>query len=244
MAKLKKIKKKLASSTASPKKYGIIRETVDTIVVAVVFWAIIKTFIIQSFYIPTGSMMDTLKPHDRIMVNKFYYRFKSPARFDVIVFKSPEKPYIDFIKRVIGLPGDLLERKHGHLYINGKKIEEPFIKDIYYLDVLQFFSEMAKNYIKVPGAGTTYDLEGEDRMLGIIVAKYDGHKVDIKKDGSVLIDGKKAKYYIAEKDYLFMMGDNRNNSRDSRFWGPLPVDYIRGKALIKIWPLHRFGLIR
>jgi len=229
MAKLKKIKKEIGSFVAFPKKYGIIK----IIVGAVVFLRIIKTFIIQIYYIPTGSMMDTFKPYARIMVNKFYYRFKSPARFDVIVFKFPEKPYIDFIKRVIGLPGDLLERKHGHLYINGKKIEEPFIKDVHYVNVLQFFSEKPKNYVKVPTIGTTYDLKGKDRMLGIIVAKYDGHKVDIKKDGSVLIDGKKAKYYIAEKDYLFMMGDNRNNSRDSRFWGPLPVDYIRGKALIK-----------
>jgi len=110
------------------KKKGPIREWIETIVVALVLALIIRAFIIQVFYIPSGSMEPTLKIRDRIIVNKFIYRFREPERFDIVVFRypgrKPGEPKRDFIKRVIGLPGEKLVIKEGIIYINGKAIKE------------------------------------------------------------------------------------------------------------------------
>jgi len=110
-----------------------VREWVESIVIAFILAMVVRTFIVQAFKIPTGSMEPTLKPGDRILVNKFIYRFKEPERGDVIVFRYPLDPKRDFIKRLIAKPGEIVKIENGYIYINGEKIDNhPIIKQIYY----------------------------------------------------------------------------------------------------------------
>ena len=119
-----------------PKSKSWLRDWTETIVVALVLALIIRTFIIQVFYIPSGSMIPTLDIGDRIIVNKFAYKFTAPKRFDIIVFKypytKPGEPSRDYIKRLIGLPGETVAVKGGFVYINGKALSEehPISRDI------------------------------------------------------------------------------------------------------------------
>ena len=95
------------------------REWVKAFLIALVLTLIIRTFVFQAFKIPSASMVPTLKVGDKLFVNKFIYRFRDPRRFEIIVFKSPEKPSVDFIKRVIGTPGEVIEIRDGFLLVNG-----------------------------------------------------------------------------------------------------------------------------
>jgi signal peptidase I len=161
---------------------------------ALVIALLIKAFLFQAFYIPSDSMVPTLKTHDRVIVNKLSYRLHPVHRGDIIVFKSPpgvDPSVKDLIKRVIGLPGETIEgRPDGHIYINGKLLSEPYLpKD----DP----PGQAFKAIKIP------------------------------------------------PDSYWVMGDNRKNSFDSRFF---PEHFIRkkdivGRAFIRIWPIPRFGLL-
>ncbi|MCP3933835.1 MAG: signal peptidase I [Actinomycetia bacterium] len=159
------------------------------IIGALIAALVIKTFLFQAFYIPSGSMEQTLQIDDRVLVNKIAYEYGDFSRGDVIVFhRPPAAPPSDtdeFIKRIIGLPGDTLEAIDGVVYVNGLPIEEP------YLD---------------PG-DLTYDLPS-----------------------TVVPDG-----------YLFVMGDNRNNSTDSRRFGSVSQDLVVGKAFLIVWPFGSMG---
>ncbi|OCL27057.1 signal peptidase I [Orenia metallireducens] len=163
------------------------KEYLQSIIVALLISFFIITFVVQAFYIPSGSMLPTLKPGDRIFANKFIYRFREPKRQEIIVFKWPVNPKRRFIKRLIGLPGDEVKIVEGQVYINDKPLEEDYTLERSYTD----FPE-----VKVP------------------------------------------------KGHYFMLGDNRNNSEDSRFWGFVPRKNILGKAFVIFWPLDRMGLIR
>lgn len=107
-----------------PQKKGVIRDTIETIVIAFILAMIIRTFVIQVFYIPTGSMIPSLLIRDRVIVNKFIYKFRTPHRQEVIVFKYPANPKKDFIKRIIGIPGDTVVLRKGYIFINDQKIDE------------------------------------------------------------------------------------------------------------------------
>ena len=110
-----------------------IREWTESIIIAFILAMIIRTFVVQSFKIPSGSMRPTLLERDRIFVNKFIYRFKHPERGDIIVFKYPEDKKKDFVKRLIALPGETIEIRDGDIYINDTACEKPeIIKEIYY----------------------------------------------------------------------------------------------------------------
>ncbi len=126
-----------------PAPKGVLRDYLETILVCVIFVIFSRAFSFQQSKIPSGSMEDTLKVGDYIMVNRFIF---SPTQFDwerrflpirdikrgdVIVFKYPEQPEIDYIKRVVGLPGDTIELRRGYLYLNGGRMEEPFVNDAY-----------------------------------------------------------------------------------------------------------------
>jgi signal peptidase I len=181
-------------------KKGKLRETLESIIVALFFALLIRTFVVQAFKIPSGSMEPTLLVGDYLLVNKFIYgykfpfinkrvfAFKKPERGDVVVFKYPVDPDKDFIKRVIAIEGDKVEIKDKKLYINDKLVETP---QAVYRDPIIIPKEVAPrdNYgpIKVP------------------------------------------------KDSLFVMGDNRDSSLDSRFWGFVPMNNLKGKALIIYW---------
>ncbi len=187
---------KTLSEPDLPPKKGILRDYFETIVVCVIFVIFSRGFVFQQSKIPTGSMENTLLVGDYIMVNRFAYAPTATAlersllpvrdvqRGDVIVFKFPEDPDTDFIKRVIGLPGDRVEMRGGRTYINGKLLDEPYMMDDH------------RDLQTYPTAGI-------------------------------------APTPVPENCY-FVMGDHRNNSRDSRFWGCVPKDLIRGRAFL-IW---------
>ncbi len=111
---------------------SIIREYAESLLIAFVLAMIIRTFVVQAFKIPTGSMNPTLIENDRILVNKFIYRFREPERGDVIVFKYPEKPRLAFIKRLIAFGGEKLELKDGRILINSEQISNPLISLFFY----------------------------------------------------------------------------------------------------------------
>jgi signal peptidase I len=179
------------------------REYFESICVAVILALFVRTFIVQAFKIPTGSMENNLLIGDHLLVNKFVFAPTKSAleqmllpidpirRGDIIVFKYPEQPDRDFIKRVIGLPGETIELRNKKVYIDGKPIDEPYV-----------------HYIFPPDDAETSapDLPDFD-----VTRSY----------GPVT---------VPERHY-FMMGDNRDNSQDSRYWGFMPVEYVKGKAL-------------
>jgi signal peptidase I len=160
------------------------REWVEAIVVAFILFLGIRTFIIQAFHIPSGSMKPTLLVGDHLFVNKFIYRFRKPRRTEIIVFKYPANPKQDYIKRIIGLPGENVEVKDRIVYINGKPFDEPYT---IYVDSSRF-------------------------------NRYENF----------------AQRHVPNGSY-FVMGDNRDQSLDSRRWGFLPARNIRGKALVVYW---------
>jgi signal peptidase I len=188
-----------------PFKKSIVREYFETIVVAVILALFMRTFVVQAFKIPTGSMEPNLLIGDHLLVNKFVFaptlsgaeRALLPSadirRGDIVVFKYPEDPERDFIKRVIGLPGESIELRDRRILVNGRAIEEPYA---HYLPRPQGFvgGEAASDDVRV--------------RYGPVVVPA----------GSV-----------------FVMGDNRDNSQDSRYWGFLPKDNIKGKALMIYW---------
>jgi len=115
-----------------------IKEWVESLVIAFVLAMVIRTYVIQAFKIPTGSMIPTLKIGDRLLANKFIYRFKKLERGDVIIFKSPIDKKRDFIKRLIGLPGDVIEIRNGVIFVNGERTEEAGINRNYYYNLGEY----------------------------------------------------------------------------------------------------------
>lgn len=107
------------------------RETIETILWALVLALILRTFVIQAFWIPSGSMIPTLEPGDRVLVLKFWYSLPKlePKRGQIVVFKYPVDPRRDFVKRVIGVPGDTVEIKNGTVFVNGTELFEPYVKN-------------------------------------------------------------------------------------------------------------------
>ncbi len=174
----------------SPALRRAILETVDAALFAVVLAFFIITFVVQAFFIPSGSMEPTLQVGDRILVAKFYYRLAPIQRGDVIVFRYPLNPGKDFVKRVVGLPGDRVELRRGVVYINGKPRPD--------------------------------------------LTPADGDPACIQDYGPKTVT----------PGHLFVLGDNRCNSEDSRFFGLVPARNVVGRALVIYWPPHRIGLVR
>jgi signal peptidase I len=183
---------------------SVVREYFESICVAVILAFFVRTFVVQAFKIPSGSMEPNLLIGDHLLVNKFVFaptltsleRLLLPidpiGRGDIIVFKYPEDPSRDFIKRVIGLPGDTIEMRNKTVYVNGSPLDEPYAHFIYPPDE--------------PGSGAP----------------------DIGSPGDLL---RSFAPMMVPPDNYFMMGDNRDNSQDSRYWGFMPRDYVKGKAL-------------
>jgi len=183
-----------------PKAKSTIREYAEAIVMAVVLALFIRTFIVQAFKIPSGSMKPTMLVGDHILVNKFLYGVKlpwvnttvvpisSPKRQDVIVFIFPEDRSKDFIKRVVAVAGDKVEVKNKRLYLNGKPADDP-------------------HAVFIEGRGPGGETYPRDNLPARVVPE--GH--------------------------VFVMGDNRDQSYDSRYWGFVPLEDVRGKAFIIYW---------
>jgi signal peptidase I len=178
------------------------REYFESIVIAVILALFVRTWVVQAFKIPTGSMENNLLIGDHLLVNKFVFgptatgaeRWLTPSREirrgDVVVFKYPDEPERDFIKRVIGLPGDTLELRNKKVYVNGQPLDEPYVH----------FLEPASQ-----GEVTSFDVRERYGPVKVPEGQY------------------------------FVMGDNRDNSQDSRYWGFLPRHYVKGRALLIYW---------
>jgi len=181
-------------------KRGHIRENIEAILVAILIALFIRTFVVQAFKIPSGSMKQTLQIGDHILVNKFIFGvkipywnktiipLKSPQRGDIIVFKYPVDPQKDFIKRVIGVGGDVVESRDKQLYVNHKLVNHDF------------------------GVHT------DPRILS-------GDNKPRDNFGPITVP----------ENSLFVMGDNRDESYDSRFWGFVDIKAVNGKAFIIYW---------
>lgn len=191
-----------SKETVTPEK-STAREYFESICVAVILALFIRTFVFQAFKIPTGSMEENLLIGDHLIVNKMLYAPTSSGaesavvpvrevrRGDVVVFKFPQEPERDFIKRVIGLPGERIRIENKTVYINDKPLDEPYV----------FFSEP-------PGSSEP----------GLFAARRD-----------------EMPELVVPEQHFFVMGDNRDNSHDSRFWGPLDGGLLKGRALMIYW---------
>jgi len=176
--------------TDAPLRAGVL-EVVDSGLVAfVLVFVVIRPFVVQSFFISSDSMLPCLRPADRLLVNKFIYRLTAPRRGDIIVFRAPPRaeaaPGEDYVKRVIALPGEVVEIRGGHgVYVNGRRLAEPYAK--------------------------------------ITTAGFGPHRV--------------------APHSVFVLGDNRAASYDSRAWGDLPRRLVVGKVMVRFWPPRRAGML-
>jgi signal peptidase I len=180
-----------------------IREYFESIVIAVILALFVRTWVVQAFKIPTGSMENNLLIGDHLLVNKFVFGptlgtaeravlpIRGIRRGDIVVFKYPDEPERDFIKRVVGLPGETIELRAKKVYVDGKPLDEPYVH----------FLEPASDAQEI----TSFDVR--------------------ERYGPVTVP----------PNQYFVMGDNRDNSQDSRYWGFLPRHYIKGRALMIYW---------
>src|SRR2546422_644019 len=188
-------------------KKSVAREYLESVVVAVILALFIRTFAVQAFKIPTGSMEPNLLIGDHLLVNKVIYSpsalpledrvlpKKPVQRGHVVVFKFPEDPARDFIKRVIGLPGETVEIRDKTVFINGQPLVERYA-----------------HFLEPP-------LHRDDPEYGL---RSEGVRDNWGPE-------------VVPAGHLFVLGDNRDNSRDSRFWGFLPRDQVKGRGLLVYW---------
>lgn len=168
------------------KSKGVLRETIETLGLSVLLAFGIRTFVAEARYIPSGSMLPTLEINDRLIIEKLSYDFGTPQRGNIVVFYPPDQLGTKdaYIKRLMGLPGDVIEVKTGQLYINGEPQTEPYIA------------------------------ARPDYQYGPVTVPPDAYLV---------------------------LGDNRNESFDSHYWGFVPQDHLIGRAVFRFWPPDRLG---
>jgi len=197
----------VAAARARARTKSALREYLEAILLAIVLTIVIRGLVLQAFRIPTGSMEDTLQVGDFLFVNKmvygseidigfggerfFYYRFptiREPKPGDVVVFRYPEDPSRDFIKRCVAVAGQTVEVRDKVLYVDGKALVEPYV------------------------------VHKDPRLMSREADRRDNFGP-----------------YVVPQGHLFMMGDNRDNSQDSRYWGALPRELVKGKAMFIYW---------
>ena len=187
-------------------KKSVFREYYEAILVAFILALFVRTFVFENFKIPSGSMENNLLVGDHLVVNKFIYSehadtplhgvlpYREPQRGDVVIFKFPEDPRRDFIKRCVAVAGDTVEMRSKQLYLNGEPRNEPYVvhKD-------------ERVWPDVPGSPAS------------------GRRRDNLGP------------FTVPEGTIFCLGDNRDNSLDSRFWGPVPLSYVKGRAVLIYW---------
>lgn len=168
---------------------GALRETLETVLIALILALVIRTFVIEPFWVRGYSMEPTLLNGERLLVNKFLYHIIPLKTGDIIVFHPPLPTAEDYIKRVIATAGETVSMKNGVVYVNGKAIPEPWES----------------------------------------------------KDGKSWLDHFNMPPETVEPGHVFVLGDHRNASEDSRYFGQVPLSSVRGEAWFVLWPLNRFG---
>ena len=171
------------------RKAGVAELVLTAVVAFVLVFGFVRPFVVEAYRIPSESMVPTLEVGDRLLANKFIYRFFEPERRDIVVFDSvDEDDDQTLIKRVVGLAGDEIQVQGGVLYVNGEAQEEPYLND----------TDQSRSFY-----GPTVVPEG----------------------------------------HIFVMGDNRGNSADSRVFGPLPLENLKGEAFMRFWPVSKISTI-
>lgn len=155
----------------------------------------LRTFVVGTYEIPSGSMLDTIQIGDRVFSEKVSYYFRDPEQGDIITFADPENPQRTLIKRVIAVGGQTVDLKDGYVYVDGKKLDEPYTEGKQSLPLNTAY-----------GVSITYP-------------------------------------YTVPDGYLWVMGDNRTNSADSRYFGAVSKDSVTGHANFTFWPLNRIGIL-
>ncbi|NHQ61176.1 signal peptidase I [Chlorobium sp. BLA1] len=234
------------------------QEWFEALIIAAIFATVLRIFVVESYRIPTGSMENTLLAGDFLFVNKYVYGPKIPftdirlpgvdevKRGDVIVFKYPKDRSMNYIKRCVAISGDTLEIHNRQLSVNKKPVALPpegqFLSSVIPAGIgdemifPQFSNYNKDNYgpIRVPRKGDVIKLNAQTWPLYADLVADEGHDVSLQ-GRLVFIDGAPATEYRVQSNYYFAMGDNRDNSLDSRFWGFLPEKDLVGEALIVYW---------
>lgn len=193
-------------SSKKKRKKSVWREYAEALIIALLLALVIRTFVIQAFKIPSESMLNTLQVGDHLLATKFAYGLKipftdtwlykgaDPERGDIVIFKYPNDPSVDYIKRIVGVPGDVIEVRDKQLYRNGQPVKETYIRHT------------------------------------------DPNSLEPLRDNYAAVTVPEGKYFV--------MGDNRDNSLDSRFWGFVDREAIRAKAWRIYWSWGGLGDIR
>lgn len=250
----------------------VIRKTIhytETIGTALILVLVIQRFYLGNFMVPTGSMIPTIVPKDRLFGNMMIYKFSKPKREDIIVFKEPIQNKVLYTKRLMGLPGETIEIKDGGLYINNVLIKERHYADLGEIKGTSRLVPKKGDKVVIVPIGK-YDEMFKDQNIDVEkVQKYllenpgavgdilpqlefqiNGVKtgmlldiIDKKEVLDKLISGEKVEVTLDE-DYYMALGDNTEGSYDSRMWGFVAENRIRGKAFVRFWPLNRIGLLK
>ena len=256
-----------------PKRW---REYVEIVILTILAGLFLKTFVIEAFRIPSGSMENTLLAGDFVLVNKFIYGARTPETIpftsihlpvvtlpalsvpkigDVIVFRYPGDrdeihplESVDYVKRCIGAPGDTLEIEDKIVFVNGRALSLPSsakdgsagscprgVSDDRIFPAGARFNPDNYGPIVIPRKGMIVPLSGKTIQLWRMLIMREGHSVGSGTSDTALIDGVPTSQYRIEKNYYFVLGDNRSNSLDSRFWGFVPEEMIIGKAMLVYW---------
>lgn len=198
----------MSESEPTQETRSVFREYLEAILIAAIFLGFTNTFVVKTFYIPSSSMESTLLIGDHLFVNRFIYgpasglsETVSPARDvrrgDIVIFRSPQSPETDLVKRCIGTPGDEIQMRNQVLFVNGQEVED--------------------------SSFATYDPDDELSRLPVNVR----NRLRQSRDNF-------GPFQVPEGEYFFL-GDNRNHSNDSRFWGTVPEEMIKGRALMVYW---------
>ena len=267
-ARREKFVNKIVKNENKAKYYKKILYYVETIGTALILVVIIQRFYIGNFKIPTGSMIPTIQVGDRVFADMVSYKFTGPKRNSIIVFKEPIENKVLYTKRAMGLPGETVKIQDGILYINGeatnfRQYSNLGIGDNEWRipkkgDKLEIIP--AGNYNKAHNY-TSIDIEKIQKELKynsasvyefmpnlkfVVNGEETGLILDFIHDKDVV-----AKLMVGETvevtlddDYYLALGDNTDNSFDSRYWGFVKGSRIRGRALVRFWPLNRIGLVK
>src|SRR5579883_400122 len=262
-------------NTSNGKPNGKKKESwLRSLFIAALIAFVIRTFFFEAFRIPTGSMKNTLLVGDYLFVNKIGYFIETPKyipfteteiphlhlktwsvkRGDVVVFEYPgdrdlvvpREKKVNYIKRCIGLPGDVIQIINKQVYVNGKIFPNPpesILQDTEKAGVVdpRIFPRGAQwnkdNFgpLRIPKQGDIIPISKANFDQWEVFIAREGHKIEIGPNDVILIDGKPSTQYKVQRDYLWMMGDNRDDSEDSRFWGFAPMANVVGSGFIIYW---------
>ncbi len=243
----------------------------EAIITAVILVLIIQRFYIGNFMVPTGSMEKTIMPKDRLFGNMVVYKFKAPKREDIVVFKEPVENKVLYTKRVMGLPGEKINIRNGHLFADGREIDS---REYSALGMIGFDTWVVpkKDDVIIIKPGMNYNEEYQrvnfdigkvqkllmengntdiieqflPKLKFYVNGEETGMILDYLHDENILkkITSGETVEIVLDEDCYFMLGDNTNGSYDSRFWGFVKDSRIRGKAVVRFWPLNRISLLK